>query len=391
MDSSYSGFTPEPIETIHNDFTELTLLRETEVHRLFRAKRFGRWYLLKTLQPTFLNEVTYRHMLHKEMEILMQLQHPGIVDCLGMENVTIPEEGGGFPAIVMEYIDGTTLHEWIDTEAANARSDEAMRIVMETLRALRYMHAQGIVHRDLKPSNILLTRSGHTVKLIDFSLSDADSYAILKQPSGTERYISPEQATQPIPDVRNDIYSLGIIMQQMPLPRVMRPVVSRCLRPIGQRYADVTELEQDILRRSRRAVHLRWGALIAAAAILLSLPGIVSYCRFERQQQALIDEQNRLPNAIRKAVEQMDAQIQATGLSAHIDTLTRWCWLDTAFNSKVLSANAFAYDYALDTLMGFSDEEQTQILTAMLDRWQAWHDSIVPQVRKMYEKEKSSL
>lgn len=59
------------------------------------------------------------------------------------------------------------------------------RAVGQILDAIAYFHLQGVVHRDLKPSNILITDNGADVKIIDFGLSDADRYAILKQPAGT--------------------------------------------------------------------------------------------------------------------------------------------------------------------------------------------------------------
>ena len=389
-DNSYSSFEPNQAESVSRTFTEITLLHKTAVHALYRAKRFGRWYLLKTLLPQYSTDPVYSQMLQKEMEILMQLQHPGIVGCLGLEYVDKSVGGeGGKPlgeCIIMEYIDGITLKEWLAIkDDTHAREKEAERIMSEVLSAMTYAHAAGITHRDLKPSNVMLTRNGQSVRIIDFSLSDADNYAILKQPSGTQQYMSPEQATATLPDVRNDIYSLGIIMQQMPLPRYWRTVVRRCLVPIGQRYAHISELQDDIARRHKRSLHLRVGAIVSVVAILLSLPGILGWYRSERQRQALLDEQNRVPHAVSQALSQMEERIIATGLTAHMDTLTHWRWLDSLFNEKVLSVNSFAYDYTAQPFEGFSGEEMDRVLVAMLDRWQAWHDSIVGKAKLLME------
>ena len=229
----------------------------------------------------------------------------------------------------------------------------------------------------------MLTRNGQSVRIIDFSLSDSDNYAILKQPAGTERYMSPEQATAALPDVRNDIYSLGVVMQQMPLPSYWRKPILRCLQPIATRYARISDLREDISRRRTRSRRLRLGTLVAALAIILALPGILGGLRSERMRRALLAEQNRVPNAIAEAVQKMDEQIAATGLTSHTDTLTHWRWLDPQFNDKVLAANAFAYDYTAQPFDGFSDDEMTDILVAMLDRWQCWHDSIVGRAKKV--------
>lgn len=69
----------------------------------------------------------------------------------------------------------------------------------------------------MKPQNIMVTHNGHYLKIIDFGLADTDSHAILKQPASTLKYMAPEQAQHAVPDVRNDIYSLGVILQEMEL------------------------------------------------------------------------------------------------------------------------------------------------------------------------------
>ncbi|MBQ7684611.1 MAG: serine/threonine protein kinase [Bacteroidaceae bacterium] len=386
-DNSSSGILTAPTEGVSRSFTEITILHQTDVHALYRAKRFGRWYMLKALHPEVCDDARYAQMLRKEMEILMQLQHPAIVGCLGLEYVADRPSGSDRcvgECIVMEYVDGQTLRQWLESEPDTpAKRREAERIMDEVLAAMDYAHSVGITHRDLKPSNIMLTRNGQNVRIIDFSLSDSDNYAILKQPAGTERYMSPEQATVALPDVRNDIYSLGVVMQQMPLPAYWRKPILRCLQPIGKRYARISDLREDISRRRTCSQRLRLGALVAALAIILALPGILGGLRSERMRRALLAEQNRVPNAIAAAVQKMDEQIAATGLTSHTDTLTHWRWLDPQFNDKVLAANAFAYDYTAQPFEGFSEDEMTDILVAMLDRWQCWHDSIVGRTKKV--------
>ena len=279
-DNSYSGFETGAFEEPMLQFTEVSLLRQTDFHSLFRAKRMGRWYLLKALRSELRGEAIYREMLRKEMEILKKLHHPKIVDCQGIEYVDAsPSEGGEVvgECLVMEYIEGQTLKEWINETNADAKTrkskqQEAESIVNGIIEALGYIHDSGITHRDIKPSNIMLTRNGHSVKIIDFSLSDADNYAILKQPSGTRQYMSPEQASLPIPDVRNDLYSLGVIIQQMPLGGFWKSIAKRCTQPIDQRYANVDDLRSDIARRRRRVSQRRW-IVLAIIAFLLFLPG----------------------------------------------------------------------------------------------------------------------
>jgi len=357
---------------------------------LYRAKRFGRWYLLKALLPQYADDPIYNQMLQKEMEILMQLQHSGIVGCSGMEYVNQnADDSDGKPlgqCIIMEYIDGITLAKWIEsTDYMSAREKEAERIMDEVLSAMTYSHAAGIIHRDLKPSNIMLTRNGNHVKIIDFSLSDADNFAILKLPSGTRQYMSLEQAVSNVPDERNDIYSLGKIMQELPLPRYWHGIISRCLQPIEQRYTHVVDIQNDIISRHKRLRYLRLGLIFSVFAVLVALPGVLGWYRSKTELQALLDEQHRVPHAISEAVSQMDIRINETGLSSHMDTLSHWRWLDPQINEKVLAVNAFAYDYTEHCFEGFNEEEMTEILIAMLDRWQAWHDSIVGKAKVLIE------
>ncbi len=192
------------------DFSEILPLSELEtsagIYRFYKALRYGRWHLLKTLRPDLAAEPFYRQLLFKEFEIGYRLQHPSIVQTLGLERV--PSVG---QAIVLEYIDGGTLREGLD--GGKLSRTQAVQILRQLCAALEYLHAQQIIHRDLKPENILLTRNGGQVKVIDFSLADADSYAVLKGAAGTRRYAAPEQQADGVIDCRADLYALGRIME----------------------------------------------------------------------------------------------------------------------------------------------------------------------------------
>lgn len=104
----------------------------------------------------------------------------------------------------------------------------------------------------------MVARNGGTIKLIDFGLSDADSYAILKSPAGTDGYVSPEQQKDSMPDVRNDIYSLGVILKEMHLGLSYHWVIKRCLCPMEQRYPNVHSLRMRIWSFQHRLVTMVW-------------------------------------------------------------------------------------------------------------------------------------
>lgn len=184
-DSSASGYLGDAFEGIRQTFTDIEMLSTSEVNVVAKARRYGRWWLLKGLRKEVAGEAAYQQRLRKELELLMELQHPAVVSAAGLEMVEPLGE-----CIVMEYVDGVTMKEWLK---GHRKRQTKKRILHELIDAVSYIHAKGIVHRDLKPENIIITHNGENVKLIDFGLADTESYSVLKQPAGTPRYMSPEQ------------------------------------------------------------------------------------------------------------------------------------------------------------------------------------------------------
>ena len=241
-----SGFFASAVVEVSGSFTEITEISSGGFNILLRAKRDGRWWVLKALAPSVRQNSIHQSLLSKEYSILSRLSHPGVVEAEGMEEV-----GDYGECIVMEWIDGVTLEEWL---AQPHKCSERRYVARQLFAVLEYVHSQQIVHRDLKPSNIMVTRSGSTVKLIDFGLSDADSYAVLKMPAGTDGYVSPEQKQESVTDVRNDIYSLGVILQEMNLGCAYRIAAKRCLGPLAKRYSNIAELRHCVKSYHRRMV-----------------------------------------------------------------------------------------------------------------------------------------
>ena len=282
MTDDTSGYITTEYEGIQSDFTEIEALPSSGICDLFKAKRYGRWYLLKCLKATHAADAAYQQMLRKEFEISITLQHPSVMQVMGIEEVTLPERGIAL-CIVAEWIDGRTLTTYI---GENPSQQERRRILCELAEGVAYIHSQQVVHRDLKPTNIMVTNNGDYVKIIDFGLADTNSHAILKQPAGTLRYMPPEQLQRSVADVRNDIYSIGIIMQEMGLKgRNYRRISSRCLLPIEQRYQQMDELLSDLRSRSRQ--HLLWSiAALLVAGIIGILVWQVSHLRRQTVEMA---------------------------------------------------------------------------------------------------------
>lgn len=347
-------------DEISADFIDVSVMYTSEYNVIARAQRYGRWFLLKGLNDNGSNNVLARQMLRKEFEILIQMQHPNVIQTLGMEQVS-----GLGTCIVMEYVDGTTLKE------SSLNQDDAVRVLNELLQAVGYIHSLGIVHRDLKPQNIMLTRIGGHVKLIDFGLADTDEFAMLKQQAGTARYMAPEQAAEAGPDLRNDIYSLGVIMSEMPLPSQYQKVWSRCLLPINTRYQNVAELQADIVRLCSRKKRLISWIVAAVIAALLCVVCILLW-----RVETMDEELNRVAYAKAEAIEALHEQMERTQLTQHTDTLTQWEYRWPDLTQRVMTVNQFCYDYTAQLDSRFTSGDRDQICEAMLSEWQQWQQRI---------------
>src|SRR5690606_30332889 len=118
--------------------------------------------------------------------------------------------------IVMEYVEGKTLKEYI-REKAPLPIEEALTIFDKICSAIRHAHENHIIHRDIKPHNILITDSGQ-VKVTDFGIAMAMTSATIthtKSVLGSVHYLSPEQAKGSISTEKSDIYSLGVVLYEM--------------------------------------------------------------------------------------------------------------------------------------------------------------------------------
>jgi WD40 repeat protein len=121
---------------------------------------------------------------------------------------------GPVPYLVMEYIHGITLEQWIHRAGALDIND-ILRIGLQTAQGLAAAHAQGLIHRDIKPANILLEDGVHRVKITDFGLAGAAAEASSVEAgmiAGTPPYMSPEQASGQPTDQRSDLFSLGSVL-----------------------------------------------------------------------------------------------------------------------------------------------------------------------------------
>lgn len=166
------------------------------------------------LKVLFVTSPQVRERLLLEGKVQANLRHPNIV------SVTDVLEVGGVPALVMEYVDGPTLDQWLDEHEPTL--DEALWLFRGILRGVGAAHARGVVHRDLKPANVLLWPSslGFVPKVTDFGLVKSllvqESHSQTGTALGTPEYMSPEQIRDASSvDQRADMWALGCILYEL--------------------------------------------------------------------------------------------------------------------------------------------------------------------------------
>lgn len=146
--------------------------------------------------------------------------------------------------IVMEYVDGMTLAEFLATSPS---ASERKRILNELLDAVEFIHSHQVVHNDLKPENILITRNGHNVKLIDFGYADCD-FSTDKATGGTKSYASPELLEGGNIDGKSDVYSIGFIIKAL-FPHRYGLIARKCQHENANwRYRKVSDIGKAIRR-----------------------------------------------------------------------------------------------------------------------------------------------
>ena len=199
---------------------------------------------IKILKDEFLDNEDFIRRFKNESKAIAVLNHPNIV------RVYDVSFGDMIQYIVMEYIDGITLKEYIDMQKV-LDWKETIHLTTQILKALQHAHENGIVHRDIKPHNIMLLQDG-TIKVTDFGIARFSSTAtrtMTEQAIGSVHYIAPEQARGEKTDGKTDIYSVGVMMYQMltgTLPFDGDSAVSVALMQLQENARRPREINPDI-------------------------------------------------------------------------------------------------------------------------------------------------
>lgn len=235
-------------------FYGFKLLRTTTYASLYYVVKQGKRFIIKTTKDNSERQVA---ILKREYELSIGCDHPHIAHIYTLEQETVVGQG-----IVMEYIEGRTLGEYL---AERHSTSERRRIAEELLSAVGYLHRRGIIHNDLKPENILITHADNTLKLIDFGLADSDAEYSLQRLGCTPRYASPELRSRSAKlDARSDIYSLGVILREILGYRYLY-ITARCQRSNPSlRYGNIESLQRAMRWKSNR-----WKRVVAILSLAL--------------------------------------------------------------------------------------------------------------------------
>lgn len=245
---------------------------------VYRAEQIslGRQVAVKMILKDQLASESERQRFFAEARATARLQHTGIVPVYDVGEID------GRPYFAMQYIQGRTLQELINTHSVDER--QSVRVVAMIAQAVDFAHQNGILHRDIKPSNILVDSNG-IARLTDFGLAKhTDAGESLTRTGvvlGTPSYMSPEQASGRMGNISpaSDVYSLGSVLyhaltgrppfvgkttmdmllqvmeQDPPNPRLLNPkidrdlemVLVRCLqKPPDLRYPSAAKLASDL-------------------------------------------------------------------------------------------------------------------------------------------------
>jgi serine/threonine protein kinase len=268
---------PKKIKDEYEITTELGAGGMATVYKAVQ-RSLNRPVAIKELKKAYQSDVRVTQRFEREARMAASLQHENIVHIY--DYLAQPSH-----AIVMEYVDGSTLARIIE-ETGALPADVGVMIALQVASALEYAHSRGLIHRDIKPGNIMVKRNGE-VKLMDFGIALLKGIESLTLPGtlmGTPSYMSPEQVMGQTLDARSDIFSFGIVLYEMftgvkpfpeeekqsssskilkgkfrsprsiysDIPRGLQRIIKKCLKTKPhKRYGDVQELARALGKRIR--------------------------------------------------------------------------------------------------------------------------------------------
>ena len=296
MDNSYIG------KKVDNRYEVISLIGVGGMSNVYKAidTATGNTVAIKFLKQEFFENEELVRRFKNESKAISLLDNPNIIKVIDV-NINENEK-----YIVVEYIDGITLKEYIDNRKV-LTWQETVRFTSTILSAMSHAHDNGIIHRDMKPQNIMLLRDG-TLKIMDFGiarLSTANQKTVTDKAIGSVHYISPEQVRGKNSDGRSDIYSIGIMMYEMltgTLPFIADSAVSVAMKQvqdIAKRPSEIVEtipagLEQIVLKSIEKQPSFRYqtaGEMIKDLEEFKANPAIIfPYGDDEKTQTVVVNK-----------------------------------------------------------------------------------------------------
>lgn len=326
------------------------LFATTSLAVLYRVRKAGKYFIIKTPKDTSGQSLA---MLRREYELSIGRQHPNVVNVFTFEESTVVG-----PGIVMEYIDGRTLADFL---AENPTPAMRRRVFEQLLQAVAYIHRSGIVHNDIKPENILITRADNDVRLIDFGLADDDAHYLARTLGCTPLYASPELLMQEKNiDARSDIYSLGMIMHDIFGNRHLR-IARRCLcAQKEKRYANAEQLLAAFRHRNRPAM-LLVSVLAVLPLLLLLLSGYFTSLDNSRKitvQQTVVEQKMAMRDSLLAQVEKdVTAIYQCVA-----DSISSAPYYEFATNN-IISFYEIMGEYNEEKILSITDPDISSVVT----------------------------
>lgn len=238
---------------------ELVIL-ET-IHRsarcdILKAQRGSKYLTLKVSRES---DTLSAELLRREFELGEGLSHPCLVEYIGYELRT-----PAGPAIVLEYVEGEPLDQFLTRHPG---SRVRRKLVRQLLDGVGYLHHRGILHNDLKPANLLVTPRGD-LRIIDLGLATSDDSRFKQIRGGTAPFTAPEVLAGQSPSVASDVYSVGMLINNIGL-RGSAAIVQRCTRTNPRQRFESVEAIRTSLRRWQLIPPLCCTFLLISALLLL--------------------------------------------------------------------------------------------------------------------------
>ena len=243
----------------------------------------GRPVAVKILHSNFAGDDDFVARFKREAQAAGKLSHPNIVS---MYDVGFDQ---GYHYIVMEYIEGETLKEYI-TRHERISIDNAVKFTIAIAEGLEHAHAMGIVHCDIKPHNVLITKQGR-IKVTDFGIARAmnagTTIMYTNSIMGSAHYLSPEQASGKPVNGSTDIYSLGAVLYEMltgrvpyegetPISVALKHVRERLIPPTRYNPSIPTLLEAAVIKALAKRPEERFSNITEMIAALRMSQGFVN-------------------------------------------------------------------------------------------------------------------